>query len=67
MIDSIFKLRYTTHGIYEWGKGYVSNDVAARCCKRRKMKHTMSKVLSLCVKNVISISASAGTIQNKKG
>ena len=29
MIDSIFKLRYTTHGLYEWGKGYVSNDVAA--------------------------------------
>ena len=30
MIDSIFKLRYTTHGIYEWGKGYVNNDVAAK-------------------------------------
>ena len=29
MIDSIFKLRYTTHGLYEWGKGYVNNDVAA--------------------------------------
>ena len=29
MIDSIFKLRYITHGIYEWGKGYVNNDVAA--------------------------------------
>ena len=29
MIDSIFKLRYITHGLYEWGKGYVSNDVAA--------------------------------------
>ena len=28
MIDSIFKLRYTTLGLYEWGKGYVSNDVA---------------------------------------
>ena len=28
MIDSIFKLRYTTHGIYEWGRGYVNNDVA---------------------------------------
>lgn len=30
MIDSIFKLRYTTHGIYEWGKGYVNNDIAAK-------------------------------------
>lgn len=29
MADSIFKLRYITHGLYEWGKGYVSNDVAA--------------------------------------
>ena len=29
MIDSIFKLRYITHGLYEWGGGYVSNDVAA--------------------------------------
>ena len=29
MIDSIFKLRYITHGLYEWGKGYVSNDVDA--------------------------------------
>ena len=29
MIDSIFKLRYITHGLYELGKGYVSNDVAA--------------------------------------
>ena len=29
MIDSIFKLRYITHGLYEWGKGYVSSDVAA--------------------------------------
>ena len=28
MIDSIFKLRYTTHGLYEWGKGYVNNDIA---------------------------------------
>ena len=28
MNDSIWKLRYTTHGLYEWGKGYVSNDVA---------------------------------------
>ena len=28
MIDSIFKLRYITHGLYEWGKGYVSSDVA---------------------------------------
>lgn len=28
MINSIFKLRYITHGLYEWGKGYVSNDVA---------------------------------------
>ena len=28
MIDSIFKLRYITHGIYEWGIGYVSSDVA---------------------------------------
>ena len=30
MIDSIFKLRYTTLGIYEWGKGYVNNDVAEK-------------------------------------
>ena len=30
MIDSIFKLRYITHGLYEWGKGYVSSDVAAK-------------------------------------
>ena len=30
MIDSIFKLRYITHGLYEWGKGYVSNDIADR-------------------------------------
>lgn len=30
MIDSIFKLRYITHGLYEWGKGYVNNDVAAK-------------------------------------
>ena len=30
MIDSIFKLRYTTNGLYEWGGGYVSNDVAAK-------------------------------------
>ena len=29
MNDSIFKLRYTTHGLYEWGNGYVCNDVAA--------------------------------------
>ena len=29
MTDSIFKVRYTTHGLYEWGGGYVSNDVAA--------------------------------------
>ena len=28
MTDSIFKLRYITHGLYEWGRGYVSNDVA---------------------------------------
>ena len=28
MNDSIWELRYTTHGLYEWGKGYVSNDVA---------------------------------------
>ena len=28
MTDSIFRLRYITHGLYEWGKGYVSNDVA---------------------------------------
>ena len=28
MIDSIFKLRYITHGLYEWGGGYVSSDVA---------------------------------------
>ena len=28
MIDSIFKLRYITHGLYEWGGGYVSNDIA---------------------------------------
>ena len=33
MNDSIWKLRYTTRGIYEWGKGYVSNDVAAEWCK----------------------------------
>ena len=30
MVDSIFKLRYITHGLYEWGGGYVSNDVAAK-------------------------------------
>ena len=30
MTDSIFKLRYITHGLYEWGKGYVSSDVAAK-------------------------------------
>lgn len=30
MIDSIFKLRYITHGLYEWGGGYVSNDVAEK-------------------------------------
>ena len=30
MIDSIFKLRYITHGLYEWGSGYVSSDVAAK-------------------------------------
>ena len=29
MNNSIWKLRYTTHGLYEWGKGYVCNDVAA--------------------------------------
>lgn len=29
MTNSIFKLRYITHGLYEWGKGFVSNDVAA--------------------------------------
>ena len=28
MFDSIFKLRYITHDLYEWGKGYVSNDIA---------------------------------------
>ena len=28
MVDSIFKLRYITHGLYEWGSGYVSSDVA---------------------------------------
>ena len=33
MIDSIFKLRYITHGLYEWGTGYVSNDVAAELRK----------------------------------
>ena len=32
MIDSIFKLRYITHGLYEWGKGYVSSDVADKWC-----------------------------------
>ena len=30
MTDSIFKLRYITHGLYELGKGYVSSDVAAK-------------------------------------
>ena len=30
MTDSIFKLRYITHGLYEWGKGCVSSDVAAK-------------------------------------
>ena len=30
MIDLIFKLRYITHGLYEWGNGYVSNDIADR-------------------------------------
>ena len=30
MTDSIFKLRYITHGLYEWGSGYVSSDVAAK-------------------------------------
>ena len=30
MTDSIFNLRYITHGLYEWGKGYVSSDVAAK-------------------------------------
>lgn len=30
MTDSIWKLRYITHGLYEWGKGYVNNDVAAK-------------------------------------
>ena len=30
MNDSIWKLRYTTRGLYEWGKGYVNNDVAAK-------------------------------------
>ena len=29
MTDSIFKLRYITHGLYEWGRGYVSSDVSA--------------------------------------
>ena len=29
MTDSIFKLRYITHGLYEWGRGYVSGDAAA--------------------------------------
>ena len=33
MIDSIFKLRYITHGLYEWGKGYVSSDVADKWCE----------------------------------
>ena len=28
MTDSIFKLRYITHGLYEWGRGNVSTDVA---------------------------------------
>lgn len=30
MTDEIWKLRYITHGLYEWGKGYVSNDVAEK-------------------------------------
>lgn len=30
MTDEIWKLRYTTHGLYEWGEGYVSNDVAEK-------------------------------------
>lgn len=30
MNDSIWKLRYITNGLYEWGKGYVNNDVAAK-------------------------------------
>lgn len=30
MNDSIWRLRYTTRGLYEWGKGYVSNDVAEK-------------------------------------
>ena len=30
MTDEIWKLRYITHGLYEWGKGYVNNDVAAK-------------------------------------
>lgn len=33
MIDSIFKLRYTTHGLYEWGRGFVSNDIADKWYK----------------------------------
>lgn len=33
MIDSIFKLRYITHGLYEWGRGFVSNDVADKWYK----------------------------------
>ena len=45
----------------------VECDGVARCCARRKMKHTMSMALVLCVTNVILISASAGTMQNKKG
>ena len=30
MTDEIWKLRYITLGLYDWGKGYVSNDVAEK-------------------------------------
>lgn len=28
MTDEIWKLRYITHGLYEWCKGFVSYDIA---------------------------------------
>ena len=33
MTNEIWKLRYITHGIYEWGKGFASNDIADKWYK----------------------------------
>ena len=60
MIDSLFKLRYITHGLYEWGRGYVSNDVADKWrefmdCHQAGVKRRM---LPYCIYMFVLLSTS---------